>query len=218
MDSIEISTNVSGSGRFSIPKDMNKNVISSLMEMGMPRTEKKINKIKNGAIYQAKSMGWIGDEYPYLDDTEEKIDTEINDNETDNTYTTNNDDNINVNNSSNNSNSSDSSGSSNTNQRNQTSYVTVPNLVGLNYDVALSKMSECKITQDWNPEYIYTSKASKNNTIAEQSLKVGSEVEEWASIDLKIYKYSDNATVRIPLYVVGKNVNIEEMARTRNSN
>ena len=42
-----------------------------LMELKMPRTEKQINKIKNGAIYQAKSMGWIGDEYPYLDDKEE---------------------------------------------------------------------------------------------------------------------------------------------------
>ncbi len=42
----------------------------------MPKTEKKINKIKNGAIWQAKSMKWIGEEYPYLDDKEE--------NETDN--------------------------------------------------------------------------------------------------------------------------------------
>lgn len=203
-----------------MPKDMDKNVISSLMEMGMPKTEKEINKIKNGAIYQAKSMGWIGDEYPYLDDKEENAsvgantNTENNDDTTNNTYTTNNNDNKNMNNS----NDYNSSNSDNTNQQNQTSYATVPNLVGLNYDSALSKMSECKITQDWNPEYIYTSKASKNNTIAEQSLKAGSEVEQWGSIDLKIYKYSDNATVRIPLYVVGKNVNIEEMARTRNSN
>ncbi len=44
----------------------------------MPKTEKEINKIKNGAIYQAKSMGWIGDEYSYLDDTEENINTDIN--------------------------------------------------------------------------------------------------------------------------------------------
>lgn len=201
-------------------KGMDSKSVAMLMELDIQKKKENVNKYKNNAIYQAKSMEWIGKEYPYLDDKEENTNTDVNTStdkeidETDSTYTTTNNDNKNTNNSSN----YNTSNSNNTNQQNQTSYATVPNLVGLNYDVALSKMSECKITQDWNPEYIYTSKASKNNTIAEQSLEVGSEVEEWTSIDLKIYKYSDNATVRMPLYVVGKNVNIEEMARTRNSN
>lgn len=34
----------------------------------MPITEKEINVYKNGAIYRAKQMNWIGDEYNYLED------------------------------------------------------------------------------------------------------------------------------------------------------
>ncbi len=45
-------------------------------------SEKKVNKYKNGAIYQAKQMGWIGDEYPYLNDKEESETTDNNNSET----------------------------------------------------------------------------------------------------------------------------------------
>ena len=45
-------------------------------------SEKKVNEYKNGAIYQAKQMGWIGDEYPYLNDKEESETTDNNNSET----------------------------------------------------------------------------------------------------------------------------------------
>ena len=79
----------------------------------MPKTEKEINKIKNGAIYQAKSMGWIGDEYSYLDDTEENINTDIN-TEIDKNSTNNED--IKTDNKSNSSTNTSSSNNNNTNQ------------------------------------------------------------------------------------------------------
>jgi hypothetical protein len=60
---------MSGGGNFVAPTEaVDATTVNILLKV--PDSEKKINKYKNGAIWQAKSMGWIDDDYPYLDDKE----------------------------------------------------------------------------------------------------------------------------------------------------
>lgn len=192
------------------------------MKLSMPDNEKEVNAIKNGAIYQAKSMGWIGDEYPYLDDKIENTDTssetEVND-DTDpvdnnsNTPSNNNNDSSTATSSTTNNNQDTTTPSNNSNsEQNETKYTTVPNLVGLDYNTATNKMTEAKIeTGAIEKEYIFTSDSSKDNTIAEQSLKAGTKVEEWEAMKkLKIYKYSESFILEMPIKVVKKNVTNKE--------
>lgn len=129
-------------------------------------------------------------------------------NNTNNTVTSNN---ITTPSSSNNSTTNVPSNNSNIEQ-NETKYTTVPNLVGLDYNTATSKMTEAKIeTGAIEKEYIFTSNSSKDNTIAEQSLKAGTKVEEWESMErLTIYKYSNSISLDIPIKVVKKNITNKE--------
>lgn len=111
----------------------------------------------------------------------------------------------------NNSGTTTPSNNSNTEQ-NETKYTTVPNLVGLDYNTAINKMIESKIeTGAIEKEYIYTFSSNKDNTIAEQSLKAGTKVEEWEAMEkLKIYKYSESFILEMPIKVVKKNVTNKE--------
>lgn len=83
-------------------KGMDANAVAMLMELDIQKKKENINKYKNGAIYQAKSMGWIGDDYPYLEeleknntdsDTSDSNTIDSNDDEIDNTDITDNTDN-----------------------------------------------------------------------------------------------------------------------------
>ncbi len=108
------------------------------------------------------------------------------------------------------------SNNSNNTEQNQTQYVNVPNLVGLDYTTALTKMQECGITHSIT-EHLYTPNKNKDYTIAHQSQKAGSKVEEGTNIDLKMYDGSDSIVARIAIKVSYKNANVDELLRKKNT-
>lgn len=159
--------------------------------------------------------------------SETQTDTRIDDNTSDSSDTiatnsnpvndnqdNNNQDNYNENNSNQN-NASETETTTNTEQ-NQIQYVTVPNLVGLDYNTAASKIRECNLDCSIT-DRLYTPNKNKSDTVAYQSLKAGTKVEKDSSIDIKMYDSNDNILAHINIKLSYKNANVDELVRKKNT-